>query len=225
MKKPVVDYREFRFNKLNTPQFQHLKLLFGWVGYLFMYLITENFISRDKCTVIHSSLDDIIPFCEIFVIPYVLWFGLILGSLVYFAFYSIEGFKRLQIFMMVTQVIAMTVYIVFPNRQDLRPDEFTRNNFLTEIVGFLYRIDTDTNVCPSLHVAYSIGIVSVYFKEKYMKPSVKIGVAVFAFIICLSTFFIKQHSVWDALAAIPLCIVAEIISCGGFWKEKLRLKN
>ena len=31
MKKPVVDYRQFRLNKLNDPQFSHLKLLLGWV--------------------------------------------------------------------------------------------------------------------------------------------------------------------------------------------------
>jgi len=225
MRKPVVDYRQFRLNKLNTPQFSHLKLLFGWVGYFLMYLITENFISESECTVIHNRLDDIIPFCEVFVIPYVLWFGLIIGSLIYFAFYSIEGFKRLQIFMIVTQVIAMTIYIIFPNRQDLRPDEFTRDNIFTQTVGFLYSIDTNTNVCPSLHVAYSIGIASVYLKEKCVSNFVKIGIVIFAVIICFSTFFIKQHSVWDAIAAIPLCIVAEIIACGGFWKEKLRLKN
>ena len=31
MRKPTVDYRSFRLSKLNTPEFSHLKLLFGWV--------------------------------------------------------------------------------------------------------------------------------------------------------------------------------------------------
>ncbi len=29
VKKPVVDYRQFRLRKLNDPQFSHLKLLGG----------------------------------------------------------------------------------------------------------------------------------------------------------------------------------------------------
>ena len=29
MKQPVVDYRKFRFSKLNDPEFSHLKLLAG----------------------------------------------------------------------------------------------------------------------------------------------------------------------------------------------------
>ena len=31
MKKPMVDYRQFRLSKLNTPEFSHLKLLGGWI--------------------------------------------------------------------------------------------------------------------------------------------------------------------------------------------------
>ena len=37
MKKPVVDYRQFRLSKLNDPQFSHLKLLAGWIGYFLLY--------------------------------------------------------------------------------------------------------------------------------------------------------------------------------------------
>ena len=34
---------------------------------------------------IHSFVDDLIPFCEYFIIPYVLWFLVVLGSVMYFA--------------------------------------------------------------------------------------------------------------------------------------------
>ena len=99
MKKSVVNYREFRFSKLNTPEFSHLKYLFGWVVYFTLYFITENLISPERCHVIYSPLDDMIPFMEIFVIPYVLWYGLIVFSLTYFARYNIiwktnRGSKR-----------------------------------------------------------------------------------------------------------------------------------
>ena len=93
MKKPVVDYRQFRPGKLNDPQFSHLKLLGGWILYFILYFLTENLIPPEKCTSIHIWLDDVIPFCEWFLIPYVLWYGLIVFSLGYFALYNIDSFK------------------------------------------------------------------------------------------------------------------------------------
>ena len=42
----------------------------------------------------------------------------------------------------------MAVYIIFPNRQDLRPLVFPRDNLLTKGVALLYSVDTNTNVCP-----------------------------------------------------------------------------
>ena len=211
MRKPVVDYRELSLKKLTSPQFSHLLLLLGWVAYFALYFITENFIPRDNCYVVHSWLDDVIPFCEIFVIPYVFWYALIVISLGYFALYNVDSFKKLQIFIMITQGVAMAIYIAFPNMQDLRPVEFARDNLLTRLVGFLYAFDTDTNVCPSLHVAYSIGIASVWLKEKGVKLWWKLFVLISVILICLSTAFIKQHSILDAFAAIPVCVLAELV--------------
>ncbi len=222
MRKPVVDYREFRFSKLNEPRFSHLWLLLGWVGYFLLYFLTENLIPVEKCMPVHCGLDDVIPFCEWFVIPYVGWYLLIVGSLLYFALYSIPNFRRLQTFIIVTQVVAMVIYIVFPNRQDLRPEVLPRDNFLTDIVGLLYTADTNTGVCPSLHCAYSIGIASVWLKEKSASPGFKAFIVVFAVIICLSTMFIKQHSAVDFFAALPVCALAEVIACGSYWRERIK---
>ena len=84
MRKPVTDYRDFRLNKINDPAYRHLKLLLGWVVYFALYFITEKLIPLENCHVIHSALDDLIPFNELFVIPYVLWYLLVAGSLLYF---------------------------------------------------------------------------------------------------------------------------------------------
>ena len=221
MRKPIVDYREFRLAKINEPQFSHLKLLLGWVGYFVMYFITEQFIPVDKCFIMHSRLADIIPFCEVFVVPYVFWYFLIAWSLVYFAMYNPENFKNLMKFIIICQVTAMVIYIVFPNRQDLRPEIMPRDNIFTRLVGLLYSFDTDTNVCPSMHVAYSIGIASVWLKEKGAAVGTKIFVVITCILVCLSTMFIKQHSSIDVFAAIGLCAVVEIIV---FYKSKDKSK-
>jgi len=212
LKKPVVDYRAFRLNKLNDPEFSHLKLLFGWVGYFILYVITENCIPEQVCYPVHHWLDDLIPFCEIFLFPYVFWYLLVAGSLLYFALYDTVSFRKLMIYIIATQIIAMAIYILFPNRQDLRPDVFPRDNFLTRCIAFLYQIDTSTNVCPSLHVGYSLGIASVWLRKKDAAKWLKITIVVCVILICMSVTFIKQHSVVDVFAAIVMCIVVEYIT-------------
>ena len=226
MRKPVVDYREFRISRINEPRFSHLKLLLGWIGYFALYFLTEQLIPAENCYVVHSPLDDLIPFCEWFLIPYVFWYGLIVVSLIWFMLYHVENFRGLQTYIIVTQVAAMAIYILFPNRQDLRPEVFPRDNLLTDMVGVLYRFDTNTNVCPSLHVAYSLGIASIWLKEKDARPAWKVFVVVSVILICLSTMFIKQHSAVDFFAALPVCLIAEGIVYKDRWfKRKKKVQK
>lgn len=225
MKKPVVNYKEFRLSKLNTPQFSHLKLLLGWVVYFALYFITENFIPAERCYPVHSALDDLIPFCELFVIPYTLWYVLVAGTLLVFALYDIPSFRMVSKYIIVTQVIAMAIYIIFPNRQDLRPTEFPRDNILTNLMAFIYSFDTSTNVCPSLHVAYSLGIASVWMKKKDTALWIRLAILAFSLLVCVSVAFVKQHSVVDIYAAIPVCAVAELIACLPYYKARRKAKK
>ena len=220
MKKPVVDYRQFRLNKLNQPEFSHLKLLAGWIVYFTLYFLTENLIPAEKCTPVYWFLDDLVPFCEWFVIPYFFWYVLIVISLLHFMLYNVDNFKKLSTYIIITQAVAMIVYITFPTRQDLRPEVFPRENILTDVIGLLYAFDTNTGVCPSLHVGYSLGIASVWVKDRKAPLGWKIFVVVAVIFICLSTAFIKQHSTLDIVAAIPLGILAEILVFHVFYKPK-----
>ena len=224
MRKPVVDYRKLRPNNITSPQYRHLLLLLGWVVYFALYYLTENLIPAEKCHPVWSPLDDLIPFNEWFLIFYVGWYVLIVVSLGYFALYNIENFKGLQTFIMITQAIAMICYIVYPTRQDLRPVEFPRENFGTWVMSIIYSADTNTGVCPSLHVAYSVGIASAWLKEKSAAWYVKAFVVFFVVGVCLSVAFTKQHSVVDIFAAIPVCVAAEIFAFGGYYRKKFGRK-
>lgn len=222
MKKPVVDYREFRLSRINEPRFSHLKLLLGWVGYFILYFLTENLIPIEKCTPVHIRLDDLVPFCEYFIIPYTFWYALIVFSLGYFALYNTDSFRQLSKYIIITQITAMAVYIIWPNRQDLRPEVFPRENFFTWVIGLIYQFDTNTGVCPSLHVAYSLGIASTWLKMKDVSGLWKAFVTVAVFFICISVAFVKQHSVADIFAALPVGLLAEAIVFGGWWKAKFQ---
>lgn len=216
------DYSELNINTINEKKYSHVKLLLGWVFYFAGYLLTENLIPIEKCHVIHCSLDDMIPFNEHFLIFYFFWYIFIAGSLVYFFFYDVQSFTKLQIFLIVTQVIAIAVYIIYPSVQIGRPETLD-DTFLCNVAKWLYSVDTPTGVCPSLHVAYSIGIASVWAKKKRVSLPFKILIFTLALLISASVVFVKQHSVIDIIAAIPLGMIAEYIAYTRKYKALNRL--
>ncbi|MBQ1770865.1 MAG: phosphatidic acid phosphatase [Clostridia bacterium] len=223
MKKQLVDYSGFTLRKLNDPRFSHIKLLGGWIAYFILYFVTENLIPVERCHPIHCALDDVIPFNEFFVIFYVGWFFLVAGSLAYTLFYDVPRFKKLQVFLMITQAVAMLCYILYPNRQDLRPEVFPRENLLTAVVRFLYFFDTNTGVCPSLHVAYSLGILSVGLKDESLAWWWKTALTLFVLTICAAVCFVKQHSAVDVFAGLAVALLAEVIVYGkDYWLPVIR---
>ena len=222
MKRLMVDYRQFRLSRMGEPQFAHVKLWFTWLIYFALYFLTENLIPAEKCHVVHCFLDDIIPFNEFFLIFYVGWYVLVFGSLLYYFLYDVKRFRQLDLYIFVTQMVAMACYIFFPSRQDLRPEVFPRENFFTWVLGLIYTFDTNTGVCPSLHVAYSLAIISVMVKDENLSKPLKLFVTVFSILVCLSTAFVKQHSVVDILAALPVVLLGEILIYGkAYWAPKL----
>lgn len=223
MRKPVRDYRRLRPSNLRSPEFRHLFWLLGWLGYFLMYLLTENLIPESACHLVTLPIDYRIPFCEWFVFAYVGWYVLIVWSLGYFLAYDVELFTGLQKYIIVTQVIAMICYIVYPSYQDLRPAEFLRENFAMWILNIIYTADTPTGVCPSLHVAYSVGIASTWLKDRGAAKGTKIFVVLFSVLVCASVSFVKQHAVIDIVLAIPVCLAAEALTYGrSYWKPKLQ---
>ncbi|MCD7859151.1 MAG: phosphatidic acid phosphatase [Firmicutes bacterium] len=222
MNESVPDYRSFRLSKIAQPEYRHILLLLGWPLFFILYFLTENLIPNSACTVVHCALDDRIPFNELFMIPYTFWYFEIVFSLAYFFFHNVENFKALQTYIIITQMVAMAIYIAFPTRQDMRPLTFPRDNFLTDMVKFLYMTDDNTGVCPSLHVAYAIGMASAWFKEKRAGRVWKCFIGIMTVFICISVAFVKQHSVVDIIAALPLCALAEVLAYGKcYWKPRL----
>ena len=151
------------------------------------------------------------------------WYVLVVGSLLYYFLYDVKRFRELDLYIFITQMVAMACYILYPSRQDLRPEVFPRENFFTWILGLIYTFDTNTGVCPSLHVAYSLAIVSVVCKDEHLKWPMKLFVTVFSILVCLSTAFVKQHSTVDILAALPVVLLGEILIYGkSYWLPKFR---
>ncbi len=216
----AADYPNFRLSKLNTPEFKHLWLLMIWPVYLFRYFLVENWNPAQSYTVIHCSLDDRIPFLEGFLVFYVLWYAAIFGMHIYTMLFDLDNFKRYSKFLIVAITISTATFLLYPSCQELRPAEFPRDNLLTRIIGLLYAVDTNTNVFPSEHAIGAFAVLAAAIHTKGLNAPGKIAViAIAAVMISLSTVFLKQHSILDVLAALPVCAVAYCV-CYGRRKEK-----
>ena len=158
--------------------------------------------------IIHCAVDDLIPFNEWFVLPYFLWYTWVPVFMIYFMIKDREAYLRLCFVMFAGATFCLFVYLLAPNGLNLR-QEITSQNFCAQIVRFLRSVDPPNNVCPSIHVFNSIAINTVIqhsnvFKHKKL---VHVGSYILALAICMSTFFLKQHSVVDVFWACVLGLI------------------
>ena len=216
--KPMVDYSKFKLSKINNTEYKHLKLLIFWPLYGIFFYALERFIIMPYYYPMYCRMDDFIPFNEWFVIPYLYWYVFLIGMHIYTAIYDVENFRKMMKYIIITYTAALVIYAVFPNCQQLRPPVFERENLLTNTMSFLYSFDTNTNVCPSIHVIGSLAVLSAALRLKGQNIPSIVYFVVTAFFISISTVFLKQHSVLDIFAALPICIIGDYICWG--WKRK-----
>ena len=222
MIKPSVDYRQFRFSRLNTPEFSHVWLLLYWPLFGLGFSYVERFYPVAHYINMHCALDDLIPFNEWFLIPYLFWFVYLIGAVAYTFFFDVPGFRRMMRFVMITYSVTLIIYFLFPTCQMLRPEVFPRDNALTRFIAGFYVFDTNTNVCPSIHVLGSVAaMLGLCDCRRLQNPKLKLLFILLCVLICISTVFMKQHSVLDVLAALPLCVIAYPICCKAGRHEKV----
>lgn len=180
--------------------------LFIMAVYFVFYMITFAYIEKRDVHhyIIHTTLDDKIPFCEYFIIPYLLWFVFVAVTITYMIFFHKTWKEYYQL--MITLVIGMTTFLVvsliFPNGQDLRP-VLSGDSIFIQAVQFIYHSDTPTNVLPSIHVFNSLACCTAILKNqrKKYKRSTDILTILLTILIIMSTMFLKQHSVIDVMLA------------------------
>lgn len=187
--------------------YRHGLWLLYWIVYLAGFFAVEHIVTVPKY-VIEVPLDRMIPFSEIWVIPYCLWFFYIIASQAVLLFTSREDFLRQCVFLFGGMSFCLILYLIVPNGLQLRPEEMPRDNIFTSMVAALYQSDTPTNVCPSIHWLDSIGIHIAVMRSKFLRSHrlVQWGSLILCVSICLSTLFIKQHSIVDGIAAVALSV-------------------
>ncbi|MBQ7562486.1 MAG: phosphatase PAP2 family protein [Lachnospiraceae bacterium] len=191
--------------------------------YLLFYLpcfFWLDLTDRGHYYVIHMALDDKIPFCEYFVIFYYLWFVYVVFAVGYNVFTDRETYFKSLGFIIFGMTLFIVISALFPNSHDLRPAIYPRDNIYTTLIWMIQSFDTPTNVFPSIHVYNAIGAhFAIIYNQKLKNNAMVRGISFFiCFGICLSTVFLKQHSVMDVIGAITLAAIMYPV----FFREEYR---
>ena len=189
----------------------YLAIYMPWFGWL------EATVPMRDPTPIYCGLDDLIPFCEWFIIPYYLWFAYIAIGHVFLFFTSQKDFVRMCIFLYTGMTVCLIIYTIWPNCQELRVDYDTlgRTNILIETVKSLQSFDSADNVFPSIHCLNSIGMHIALSRSQHLGKHRNLIVRasfVLMVLIIISTVCLKQHSILDffgsAVLSVPLYLLA-----------------
>lgn len=178
-------------------------------AYLLAFLVMER-LSGPGYWATQLPIDSRIPFCPGFVIPYCLWYPLLVSVGLYLLLRDRPAFQRYMVFLSLTFFISEGIWLLIPNGQDLRPAVISGDDFFAQWVAGLYAIDTNTNVFPSVHVVGSIGAALAVWDCRRLRPGVRWATAALSALICLSTLFIKQHTLLDVLGGLALSCLAAI---------------
>ncbi|MFU0824754.1 phosphatase PAP2 family protein [Clostridium sp.] len=191
-----------RFIKENN----HFLYLLLFIPLILVFYFCEKFITPKY--IMHSKYDDYIPFIKFFIIPYMFWFVYMAIGFVYFGLKSREDFIKLFKFIFFGMSISYAIFILFPNWQNMRPVLRDKDVF-SEAVGFIYSVDSSTNVFPSIHVINAIGVNIAICKSSLFegRKNMKILSSLAMILICASTLFIKQHSLIDVIGGIVLSTI------------------
>ena len=188
------------------------------VTYAILYLFIFQYLEQRHVYsyhLIHCALDDLIPFCEYFIVPYLLWFPYQVFVVAYFIFFNKN--KREYYQLTLNLCMGMTVFLIvswlYPNIQLLRPAVFADDNLFIRTVQHLYSIDTPTNILPSIHVFNSLAIHMSLTNCEALRDKKLVKAASFTLtsLIIMSTMFLKQHSVIDVCMGSTLALFGFLV--------------
>ena len=192
---------------------KYLYLILYWPVQLMTYGISNLIFGSQEVLLFSSPLDLQIPFCEWFVIPYVLWFPYIIFTMVLAIMSGKKGFLHSCAIIYLSICIPMTFCLFVPNGIpiELRPDfeALGRNNPAIWLVKFIYLVDSPPRNCmPSMHVSVSCALFFTILTNKQIPWRKWLIPCSFLLstLICAATVLIKQHSILDVYYGVIVAV-------------------
>jgi hypothetical protein len=175
-----------------------LLLVFPVLASLYSFLNDRSHKAFD----ISTSVDQVIPFMSIFIIPYILWYVYMFIFLVYLWFKNTKVYVKTIFMIVIGELICFIIYFFFQTTVS-RPD-IQGDSPLTVLVQWIYKNDRPYNCFPSIHVltTFAIMLASLHIKNKHLITNICIHVL--GTLIIISTLFVKQHVILDMVGSMFL---------------------
>ena len=189
--------------------------------HLLWFMILEQ-IDFSDYVVMHCALDDMIPFCKWFVFPYITWFLYMVVTGLFFLRRDPKAFENFLLSLFIGFFISMIIVTTYHTGQQLRPQNLQVTDVPTWILHFIYSVDTNTCVWPSMHIVGAVCTAVNISASRTLKK--KWWLQILNWLLCISiilaTMFIKQHSALDVFAGAGLEIIVLVVVFIG-WPSKL----
>ena len=202
-KEPLAVSSESRASIAVPDKLRRLAPLLGMLMFPVMgmfYALVNG--ARGTVHTLVTPLDTWIPFVKFFALPYSVWIFYIYLCLLYF----LKKDRKVYYECLVTYAVcAMTCYGVYLVFQTTVPRPvLTGDDPFTNLVRYLYRRDQPFNAFPSIHCFSSYMVIRALAKSGFKNKLNRVLIYGMSTTIILSTFFVKQHVVLDALSAFLL---------------------
>lgn len=168
---------------------------------LLVFYATRPLLPYLPAHTLSTPLDEMIPVSPAWITVYFLSFLSWVVTILWILSESKRHAYRLCGTYSIIMIVSLFCFLAYPVTIE-RP-EITGSGFFNDWMRLLYRVDSPTNLCPSLHVVISyICWRGTMDCEKIPKWYQWFNLA-FLILVCFSILFVKQHYVID----IPVAII------------------
>lgn len=149
-----------------------------------------------------TAFDEATPFIKYFALPYAVWIFYIYVCLIYFFKKDVNVYYR---GLVTYTVCALTCYVIYAVFQTTvaRP-EIAGDDPFSWLMRYIYNRDQPFNCFPSIHCFSSYMVMRLVWTSHFRNKWNVTLITGMSSLIIMSTLFVKQHVVLDALAGILL---------------------
>ena len=199
-------------------KYRHFLLfsLFGVLSLLYFVLQLQDAVPY----VVGVPLDDAIPFLPGFILPYIFWYAYVPLLMLWVGLRDKSAFLRLCTVFFLGAFLCILLFYFFPTTITFRPHA-EGDGVMLWLCRLIFANDKTLNVCPSLHCyeAIMVHLAAFHCKPLRRHRAVRVLSLLVAVLICLSTVFVKQHSVVDVVCGVALAVVLYILFYRVLWRD------
>ncbi len=162
---------------------------------LLCYYATRLALPHLTARVMTGALDARIPFSPPWVVVYFLAFAFWLGTGLWFLPEDKSRAYRFTAAYFLAMALSAVVFLARPGTME-RP-EIVGSGFFEDWMRLVYRVDTPTNLCPSLHVLITWLCWRGTWGSRRIPGWYKVFSFVFVLCVCCAVLLVKQHALID----------------------------